>query len=83
MPKLGNWGHLCIDMQRIFAEETPWHVNWMGAVLPKVEELAGRFPEKTIFTRFVPPVRGEDMPGAWQKYYRKWWMVTRKHMPAE
>jgi hypothetical protein len=23
------------------------------------------------------------MPGAWQEYYRKWWMLTCRHMPAE
>lgn len=83
MTHVGNWRHLCIDMQRIFAEDTPWHVDWMDAVLPQVEELAGRFPEKTIFTRFIPPLRAQDMPGAWQEYYRKWWMLTREHMAAE
>lgn len=24
MVELGNWKHLCIDMQRLFAEDTPW-----------------------------------------------------------
>lgn len=83
MPIFGNWRHLCVDMQRMFAEDTPWHVDWMSGVLPQVAELAGRFPEKTIFTRFIPPVRAEDMSGTWQEYYRKWWMLTRRHMPAE
>lgn len=32
--------HLCIDMQRIFAEPTPWHTPWMDRVLPVIEELA-------------------------------------------
>jgi len=83
MRNLGNWRHLCIDMQRMFAEDTPWHVEWMDGVLPQVDELAGRFPDRTIFTRFIPPTRAEDMPGAWQDYYRKWWMLTRRHMPSE
>ena len=83
MPNLGNWRHLCVDMQRMFAEDTPWHVDWMSGVLPQVEEVAGRFPERTIFTRFIPPVRAEDMSGTWQEYYRKWWMLTRTDMPAE
>lgn len=33
MVELGNWKHLCIDMQRLFAEDTPWHVQWMASVL--------------------------------------------------
>ncbi len=57
MPNLGTCRHLCVDMQRMFAEDTPWHVDWMSGVLPQVEEVAGRFREKTIFTRFIPPVR--------------------------
>jgi nicotinamidase-related amidase len=83
MTNLGNWRLLCIDMQRMFAEDTPWQVEWMNEVLPQVEELAGRFPEKTIFPRFIPPVRAEGMPGAWQDYYRQLWMLTRKHTTAE
>jgi len=29
--------HLCIDMQNLFAEPTPWHTPWMARVLPAVE----------------------------------------------
>jgi nicotinamidase-related amidase len=80
---MGNWRHLCIDMQRLFDEDTPWHVDWMATVLPQVEEISGRFAELTIFTRFIPPVKPEDMRGAWQSYYEKWWMMTRQHLPGE
>jgi nicotinamidase-related amidase len=83
MERIGNWRHLCVDMQRLFADDTPWHVEWMDAILPQVGELAGRFPEKAIFTRFIPPVRAGDMPGTWRDYYAKWWMLTREHLPAE
>lgn len=83
MIELGNWGHLCIDMQRLFAEDTPWHVEWMNGVLPQVEEVSGRFPKRTIFTRFVPPVHARDMRGTWQDYYAKWWMLTREHLSSE
>lgn len=83
MIELGNWRHLCIDMQRLFAEDTPWHVAWMNGVLPQVEEVSGRFPKRTIFTRFVPPVHARDMRGTWQDYYAKWWMLTREHLPSE
>jgi nicotinamidase-related amidase len=68
--------HLCIDMQRVFAEETPWHTPWMPRVLPIIEEIAGRHAGQTVFTRFIPPARPEDMPGAWQRYYRRWHGMT-------
>lgn len=29
--------HLCLDMQRRFADATPWHPPWMSRVLPVVE----------------------------------------------
>jgi nicotinamidase-related amidase len=32
--------HLCIDMQNLFAEDTPWHTPWMNRVLPIVVEIA-------------------------------------------
>lgn len=78
-----GWIHLCIDMQRMFAEDTPWHVPWMRDVSPAVSALAGRHPERTIFTRFVPPIRSMDMQGMWQSYYQKWWMMTGEHLPRE
>ncbi|MBB3165397.1 isochorismatase family protein [Rhizobium laguerreae] len=81
MGELGEWRHLCVDMQRMFAEDTPWHVPWMARVSPQIEELAGRHPSRTIFTRFLPPERADDMPGKWRDYYRKWWMMTGEHLP--
>lgn len=78
-----SWRHLCVDMQRIFAEDTPWRVEWMGRVAPVIAELAGRRPEQTIFTRFIPPATPEDAQGAWRDYYRKWDNMTRARMPAE
>lgn len=71
-----NWIHLCIDMQRMFSEDTPWHVPWMAAVSPAVVELSGHAPHKTIFTRFVPPENADAVPGAWQDYYQKWKTMT-------
>ena len=32
--------HLCIDMQNLFAERTPWHTPWMTRVLPVVLRIA-------------------------------------------
>ncbi len=72
--------HLCIDMQRLFSPQGPWPAPWMERVLPVVLKLAERAPERTIFTRFIPPRQAEDMPGAWRDYYRKWRHVTRERL---
>jgi nicotinamidase-related amidase len=72
--------HLCIDMQRIFSSEGPWRTPWMERVLPVVTELASRHPERTVFTRFITPERAEDMPGMWQRYYRRWRETTRQQL---
>ena len=72
--------HLCVDMQRLFSTEGPWPTPWMDRVLPVVAELAGRHPERTVFTRFIPPERAGDMPGMWQRYYMRWRNATREHL---
>ena len=68
--------HLCIDMQTVFAERTDWHVPWMQRVLPIVQRIAEARAERTIFTRFVPPNDPGQMPGSWQRYYRRWRHMT-------
>ena len=68
--------HLCVDMQNLFAEETPWHTPWMTRVLPVVTRIAERHASQTIFTRFVPPERPDRMPGSWQRYYERWTDLT-------
>jgi nicotinamidase-related amidase len=72
--------HLCVDMQRIFSAEGVWATPWMNRVLPVVAELAGRYPERTVFTRFITPNRPDDMPGMWQCYYTRWKEATREHL---
>ena len=72
--------HLCLDMQRLFSREGPWPTPWMERVLPVVLRLARRAPERTIFTRFIPPRQPEGMPGIWRDYYRKWRDVTRERL---
>ncbi|MEN3975137.1 cysteine hydrolase [Emcibacter sp. SYSU 3D8] len=74
--------HLCIDMQRLFAPGGPWAAPWMDSVLPVAAGIAQRSPERTVFTRFIPPLEPEDMPGAWQHYYRRWRHITRDRLPA-
>jgi nicotinamidase-related amidase len=64
--------HLCIDMQNIFAEDTAWHTPWMNRVLPVVAAIAERHAQRTLFTRFVPPERAEEMSGSWRRYFERW-----------
>jgi nicotinamidase-related amidase len=71
-----NVAHLCVDMQTVFAERTDWHLPWLERVLPTVLRLARARPDRTIFTRFVPPERPEEMPGTWRRYYRRWRQMT-------
>jgi len=50
----------------------------MERVLPVVTALASRHPRRTVFTRFIPPARAEQMPGMWQRYYSRWHTATRE-----
>ncbi|MEA2876720.1 MAG: hypothetical protein QOF14_1916 [Hyphomicrobiales bacterium] len=72
--------HLCIDMQRLFSAEGPRPTPWLDRVLPITVSLAERFPERTVFTRFIPPQTAADMPGTWQRYYERWNRATREHL---
>lgn len=68
--------HLCVDMQRLFAEHTDWHTPWMDRVRPQVRRIAEHRPAATIFTRFIPAERPGDGDGTWKRYYEKWASVT-------
>jgi nicotinamidase-related amidase len=72
--------HLCVDVQNIFLEPTPWHVPWLARILPVIERISLLFPERNIFTRFIPPQRAEDLPGMWQRYYREWPQMLRDRL---
>ena len=72
--------HLCIDMQRIFSKGGVWETPWMERVLPVVAEIAARYKERTIFTRFITPQTPADRPGRWQHYYKRWTEATREHL---
>lgn len=69
--------HLCVDMQRLFAEKTDWHTPWMSRITPNVERIARAHPGQTICTRFVPPRRAADTSGTWVRYYERWSSMTR------
>lgn len=69
--------HLCIDMQALLnAPGSPWQAAWSDAVLPQVLRLVEHAPAACLFTRFMPPQRAEDMPGAWRRYYDYWQSLT-------
>jgi nicotinamidase-related amidase len=68
--------HLCIDMQRLFAEDTPWHAPWMQRVLPVIVRIAEAHPRETVFTRFIPPRHPDEMRGSWRRFYRRWAELT-------
>lgn len=72
--------HLCVDMQRLFSSEGLWPTPWLERVLPRVVALAERYPERTTFTRFIPPRRSHDRPGRWQAFYQRWREVTRERL---
>lgn len=74
--------HLCIDMQRMFAEPTDWQPPWMNRVLPQVCRLAAAHPERTIFTRFIPAARPGEGRGTWATYSQRWAAMTRERLDA-
>ena len=81
LPPLGpNAVHLCIDMQNLFAPGAPWATPWMERVLPQVRALVEHAPERTIFTRFIPPQTKHAARGVWKIYYEKWECVTREKL---
>jgi len=67
-------------MQRMFSDESPWHMPWMARVVPHVVELTQRHPDRTIFTRFIPPPSPKDVPGAWRAYFERWEDMTLDHI---
>jgi nicotinamidase-related amidase len=73
--------HLCVDMQRMFAEQTEWHTPWMERVLPAVERLAAARPSQTIFTRFIPAARPGEGTGRWKYYFERWSSMTLEALP--
>src|ERR671933_332300 len=73
--------HLCVDMQRLFAEETEWHTPWMERVLPVVQRLAEARPARTLFTRFIPASHPGEGEGTWRRYWQNWKSMTLEALP--
>lgn len=68
--------HLCVDMQRLFAENTEWQTPWAHKILPQVLALTEHAPEQTVFTRFIPAEKSGQGHGMWKKYYEHWNCMT-------
>jgi len=79
-PLLAGTAHLCIDMQALFAEDTPWHAPWMKRVLPRVAEIAAAHPRRNVFTRFIPPAEPDELPGSWRNFYERWREITTSRL---
>ncbi len=80
---LSDTVHICVDMQRMFVEPSPWHAPWAERIMPKVTLLCRRHPERTAFTRFVPAKSAESAPGAWRRYYERWPQMTLERLPED
>jgi nicotinamidase-related amidase len=75
--------HICVDMQRLFAEKTDWFTPWMERVLPNARRIAEAHPDRTIFTRFVPLERAGEGRGTWRQYYERWDSMTLERLGPE
>src|SRR5712671_1642635 len=79
---ISNAVHLSIDIQNLFAPGGIWETPWMERVLPIIVEIAEINPPRTVFTRFITPLRAEDRPGRWQRYFTKWDCATRSRLSS-
>ena len=68
--------HVCVDMQRWFAEDTDWHTPWMERTLPAAVQLAAAHPNRTVFTRFMPVEHPGEGSGTWKRYDERWASMT-------
>lgn len=75
-----NAVHLCVDMQRIFSKGGLWHTPWMERIAPTIAAVTALQPARTVFSRFITPLRADDSPGQWQCYYRRWGAATRDNL---
>lgn len=61
--------HLCVDMQAMFADDTPWASGAVRSILPAVREICTYKAASTIFTRFLCPRDGRALCGQWRHFY--------------
>jgi nicotinamidase-related amidase len=72
--------HLCCDMQRMFAEDTDWHMAWMRRIVPLVRRIAEPHASQTVFTRFIPASHPGEGSGTWKRYYQRWPSMTLERL---
>jgi len=75
--------HICVDMQRMFAESTDWKMPWLRRVLPNIVAITAAHPERTIFTRFIPARKRGEGAGMWRHYYERWESMTIERIGPE
>ncbi|RWI94504.1 cysteine hydrolase family protein [Mesorhizobium sp.] len=75
--------HLCVDMQKLFAEPSEWATPWITRVLPKIVSLVEWKAEQTLFTRFVPAEKPGLGAGTWRRYYERWASMTIENVGRE
>ncbi|HWU00552.1 MAG TPA: cysteine hydrolase [Terriglobales bacterium] len=68
--------HVVIDMQELFDSHPDWGVADLRRILPQVLRLASAYPQRTLYTRFVPPHSPEEAAPSWQRYYHFWRNAT-------
>jgi nicotinamidase-related amidase len=68
----GRAAHIAIDMQVVFAEHPDWGAASTKEIAPRVIRIVAHWPERTVFTRFMPPSSLEEALGQWQTFYRRW-----------
>lgn len=78
-----NTVHLCVDIQRMFAEPTEWMMPWSAKVLPQITALVEYQPENIMFTRFIPPHRPGQGHGMWKHCYERWGSMTIEQLGAD
>lgn len=75
-----NAAHLCIDMQRLFAETPEWHTPSMAQVLPNILRIVEARPESNLFARFIVADSAETAQGCWKPYYQRWDTLTGERL---
>jgi hypothetical protein len=51
-----NAVHICVDMQRMFAEDTEWKMPWLPRVLPNIVSISSAHPERLGFGCEANPI---------------------------
>jgi len=64
-----------IDPQVVFAEQdSQWAVPGFGQAMDVIADIAPRFGERVIVTRWLP---GRARVGSWRAYFRRWQFADR------